>query len=199
MTLTLTAVGQGVYAFPKGAFGNFSAAKKAAEEKATNSKGFSNVSSAKKELKQPLSLSGKVVETMDAGGYSYVCLEKNGAKSWVAVPQMKVKVGQEMAFIPGEEMNDFTSKTLKRTFDRIVFSNGPIEQKKAAPKSASKGAATAVDIENIKIEKAAGPNAYTVAELYKNKKALNKKKVVVKGKVVKGFNRDHEKKLGTSA
>jgi len=28
------------------------------------------------------SLSGKVVETMDSGGYTYVRLEKSGAKSW---------------------------------------------------------------------------------------------------------------------
>ena len=37
-------------------------------------------------------LSGKVVETMNAGGYTYVCLEKGGKKSWVAVPEMKVVV-----------------------------------------------------------------------------------------------------------
>jgi hypothetical protein len=37
----------------------------------------------------------------------------------------------------------------------------------------------------IKVEKASGPDAYTVGELHKNKDLLDKKNVVVKGKVVK--------------
>ena len=72
-------------------------------------------------------LSGKVVETMDSGGYTYVCLEKKGKKTWVAVPQMKVKKGQNMSFQPGTEMVNFKSKTLNRTFDRIIFSGGAIK------------------------------------------------------------------------
>lgn len=70
------------------------------------------------------SLSGKVAETMNSGGYTYVSLEKNGKKTWVAVPQTTVKVGQELTCQPGMEMKNFTSKTLKRTFDSIIFSGG---------------------------------------------------------------------------
>ena len=69
-------------------------------------------------------LSGKVVETMDSGGYTYVSLEKDGKKTWVAMPQTKVKVGQEVTCQPGMEMRNFTSKTLKRTFESIIFSGG---------------------------------------------------------------------------
>lgn len=70
-------------------------------------------------------LSGKVVETADAAGYTYICLEKNGAKTWAAVPTMKVSVGQELTLAGGVTMNKFTSKALNRTFDKIVFSGGP--------------------------------------------------------------------------
>jgi hypothetical protein len=72
------------------------------------------------------SLSGKVVETMDSGGYTYVLLEKSGEKIWLAVPKMKVIVGQNMSFKPGIVMVNFESKTLKRKFDKIIFSEGPI-------------------------------------------------------------------------
>lgn len=75
----------------------------------------------------PAPISGKVVETMDSGGYTYVCLEKNGKKTWVAVPQMKVVKGKNMSFEPGNEMVNFKSKTLNRTFDKIIFSGGPIK------------------------------------------------------------------------
>jgi hypothetical protein len=40
---------------------------------------------------------------------------------------MKVTVGAKMSFKPGHVMADFSSKTLNRTFDRIVFSEGVAE------------------------------------------------------------------------
>jgi len=69
-------------------------------------------------------LSGKIVETMDAAGYTYVALDQNGKKTWVAMPQTKVKVGQKVTCQPGMTMTNFTSKTLNRTFDSIIFSGG---------------------------------------------------------------------------
>ena len=72
------------------------------------------------------SLSGKVVETMNSGGYTYVSIENGGKKTWVAVPNTKVKVGQNVTCRPGIVMQNFTSKTLNRTFDSIIFSGGII-------------------------------------------------------------------------
>ena len=139
--------------------------------------------------------SGKVVETMDAGGYTYICVEKNGKKTWVAVPQMKVVVGSKMTFQPGSEMQNFASKSLGRTFDSIIFSGGPAVSGTApaghpavsAPPQGATGskAQTAAKDKAVKVEKAAGPNAHTVAEVYAKRSALDKKTVAVKGKVVK--------------
>ncbi len=72
-------------------------------------------------------MSGKVIETMNSGGYTYVHIENKGKKTWVAVPQMKVSKGQQVSFQPGSEMINFESKTLHRKFDRIFFSAGPIK------------------------------------------------------------------------
>jgi len=69
-------------------------------------------------------LSGKVVETMNSGNYTYVCLENNGKKTWFAMPETTVKVGQQVTCRPGGEMKNFTSKTLKRTFESIIFTDG---------------------------------------------------------------------------
>jgi hypothetical protein len=139
--------------------------------------------------------SGKVVETMNGGGYTYVCLEKNGKKTWVAMPQTNVVVGSNMTFQPGHEMQNFPSKSLGRTFESIIFSGGPAASGAvpaghpsvgASPQGAtgSKAQVAAQD-KAIKIEKAVGPNAYTVAEVYAKRSELDKKTVVVKGKVVK--------------
>jgi hypothetical protein len=69
-------------------------------------------------------LSGKVVETMNSGGYTYVSIENSGNKTWVAIPQTAVKVGQNVTCQPGMVMQNFTSKTLNRTFASIIFSAG---------------------------------------------------------------------------
>jgi hypothetical protein len=137
-------------------------------------------------------ISGRVVQTINGGGYTYVLVkQKGGEKTWLAIPQTQVVVGEQMTFGGGMEMVNFQSKSLNRTFDKIIFSQGPIEQKgakggkKAEKKSpGSKGAVVAAD-EKIKVEKASGPNAYRVADIYKLKAKLDKKKVVVRGKVVK--------------
>jgi len=47
-----------------------------------------------------------------------------------------------------------------------------------------KASVAALD-KNIKVEKAAGDNSYTISEAYAKSAALNKKQVAVKGKVVK--------------
>ena len=129
-------------------------------------------------------LSGKVVETMDSGGYTYVNLQKNGKTTWVAVPQMKVNVGKEMSFAPGMVMTDFTSKSLNRTFDAIVFSSGIAGQESQIPVQKPTEAKQA-ETKKIKVEKASGPNAYTVAELHEKSASLDKKNITVKGQVVK--------------
>ncbi len=133
-------------------------------------------------------LAGKVVETMDSGGYTYIRIETaSGKKLWVAVRQMKVKKGEYMAFIPGGVMVNFKSKTLNRTFDEIIFSPGPLQKQQSthgAETAGSKGQVV-TSTEKIRIDKASGKNAYTVAEVYKKSGSLNKKKVIVRAKVVK--------------
>ena len=76
-----------------------------------------------------MNLSGKVVETMDSGGYTYINLENNGKQTWAAVPNMKVAVGEEMELQSGAVMTNFASKSLNKTFDSIVFSGGPVQSK----------------------------------------------------------------------
>ncbi len=137
----------------------------------------------------PVSISGTVLETMKNGGYSYVYLQqKSGDKVWVAVMEMPIKTGSTMEFKPGMVMNNFESKGLKRTFEAVVFSDGPVsapDQK--VQQGAATGSTTAKD-EKISVAKATGPNAITVAEAFTNGKKLDKKKVVVSGKVVKVSN-----------
>ena len=135
-------------------------------------------------------LTGKVAETMDSAGYTYINLEQDGKSTWVAIPIAKVTVGQDVSVMPGFVMNDFNSKTRGRTFDLIVFSGGLKEEgSKSAgmhgSASSAPVAASAKKSEKIKVEKADGANAYTVAELHAKRVELDKKSIVLKGQVVK--------------
>lgn len=67
---------------------------------------------------------GKVLETMNSGGYTYALVEENGQKLWVAVMETKVEKGAVVEFPDSPPMVNFQSKTLNRTFDKIIFAPG---------------------------------------------------------------------------
>ena len=76
------------------------------------------------EIKPGAGHKGKVLETMDSGGYTYVQIDENGEKLWVAAMQTPVKVGDTVEFPDAPPMINFQSKTLKRTFEKIIFAPG---------------------------------------------------------------------------
>lgn len=77
---------------------------------------------------QAFTIKGKVVETLNGGGYTYVCLETDGEKRWAAMPPTEVKVGETVELAPGMVMNNFKSNALNRTFDSIIFSGGLVKK-----------------------------------------------------------------------
>lgn len=79
-------------------------------------------------------LRGKVVETMNSGGYTYVSIEtSSGEKFWAASRKTVIQVGELIDFKKDMEMENFTSKTLGRTFKSIYF----VSSFKAAPPTQS--------------------------------------------------------------
>ena len=137
--------------------------------------------------------SGKVLEVLNGGGYTYARLDTGKEKVWIAGPMSQIKVGDKVLFAPEMPMTNFQSKALGRIFDLIYFV-GAIEREGAKPAkgamppghpspSPSAGGAVAVKIDYSKITKPAGGK--TVAEIIQGKKQLAGKKITVRGKVVK--------------
>jgi hypothetical protein len=132
----------------------------------------------------PSDIKGEVLETQNVDSYTYLRLKTSGGEVWAAVPTTSVKKGAQVTIGNAATMRNFESKTLKKSFDTIVF--GQIvdpNAKAAAPhgKSAAAPAATPV----AKVAKASGPDARTVAEVVAGKAALNTKTVLVRAQVVK--------------
>ena len=73
-------------------------------------------------------IAGKVVETVDAGGYTYAAVEKDDQRIWVATSPSKVAVGDQVVFQAGEVKRNYQSKKLNRTFPLLVFSRGLINK-----------------------------------------------------------------------
>lgn len=144
------------------------------------------------------SLKGKVVETLNSGGYTYVLVDAGTTKAWAAAPQFAVKVGDSVAIAEAMPMKGYHSKTLNRTFDVVYFSgNVTVNGKRTADLAASGGELPAghppfgktggsgtpagPDLSGIK--RATG--GQTVAEIYAGKAKLAGKPIAVRGRVVK--------------
>lgn len=145
--------------------------------------------------------SGKVIETMNSGGYTYVLVDTGSEKVWAAAPEFQVKVGDPVAIPEGMPMTNYHSKTLNRDFEMVYFVNGiMVGGQMAAPgttPTAAPGEAkmpeghppltvqsaqkNGVDVSGIK--KVEG--GQTVADVFAGKANLAGKDVKVRGKVVK--------------
>jgi hypothetical protein len=64
---------------------------------------------------------GKVLQVMEAGSYTYLEVEEKGQKLWIAALKTKLNKGDIVEFPDSKPMEKFESKTLKRTFDKIIF------------------------------------------------------------------------------
>jgi hypothetical protein len=149
--------------------------------------------------------SGKVAETMDAGGYTYVLVDTGTNKIWAAAAQFPVKTGDAVAVPDAMPMTGFHSRTLNRDFDVIYFAgsitvngNGADAAKLPPGHPAIGGGASGelppnhppvagatmppkMDFTGLK----PAEGGKTVAEIYAASAELAGKPVIVRGKVVK--------------
>jgi hypothetical protein len=132
---------------------------------------------------------GRVLEVIDVESYTYLHLKTRDGDTWAAVTKSPVKKGATVSIDNVTVMKNFESKTLKKTFPLILFGN--LASSTGGSKDAYfMGSAFPVfsrqpDAADVKVPKASGANARTVAEIMSNSAELNGKTVVVSGKVVK--------------
>lgn len=130
-------------------------------------------------------VTGEVLEVRDVDSYTYLRLKTSQGETWAAVNKSVVKKGAKVTIENAMVMDNFESTTLKKTFKTIVFGNlastGPTKDTASAHAGLNKPA----DMGPIKVAKATGANAHTVAEVVNKAVALKDKPVQVSGKVVK--------------
>jgi hypothetical protein len=152
-------------------------------------------------------MEGEVLEVIEVAKYSYLRLGSKGSEgTWVAVPSAKVAVGTHVKVRDAVKMTDFKSTTLHRTFPAIYFGTlegGPQPHgtspddphaSAADPHAGfAPGAADAdphahaseSDVTVKPIDRAAGPDGKTVAEVIAGRAKLAGKTVRIHATVVK--------------
>lgn len=135
-------------------------------------------------------MAGKVTETMNAGGYTYVLVDSGSKKSWAAAPEFKVAVGDSVTLPPNAmPMENYESKSLKRTFDVVYFVdsvmvNG-VGMAPAQPNVAPVEGHPQVAVQPAQKISGVAKADKTVAEVFAQKESLAGKAVKVRGKVIK--------------
>ena len=142
-------------------------------------------------------ISGTVIETMDAGGYTYAQVDTGSGKLWLAGPRTALKKGDKVEAINPSPMPGFRSKTLKRRFEMLYFvgsfgpdavraspsPHGDMGKSAGAPPSphGALGKPAGAPVAGI----ARAENGLTIAEIRGQKQKLAGKTVRLRGKVVK--------------
>jgi hypothetical protein len=151
------------------------------------------------------SIQGKVIESLDAPPYTYLKLQTAQGETWAAVPKVEVEKGADVTVTGAMPMTNFESKTLNRKFDTVYFgtigggaaapaamgaaptdpSGMPNPAAMAAQHAAASTAPVPAEVGDVKVAKASGADARTVAEIYAQRASLKEKSVTIRGKVVK--------------
>ena len=123
-------------------------------------------------------VSGKVLETMNAGGYTYMKVATASGNVWAAVRETKIQKGANVTIAPQMVAQNFESKTLNKKFDQLVMGSlvggDQPQQHMSVP---------VADVGSTKVDKVAG--GATIAQVWSGKDSLKDKPVVIRGKVVK--------------
>jgi hypothetical protein len=141
-------------------------------------------------------VSGTVLETMDAAGYTYVRVDTGDAEIWAASNRFEVAAGDRVTLPLETPMEGFHSASLDRDFDRIYFASF-IVQEGEVPAAPPQGGAGELppghpSLDAFKVEPGAAAAAInapsggvTIADVWRDKADLSGTTVTVRGRVVK--------------
>jgi hypothetical protein len=143
--------------------------------------------------------SGTVLESFDAAGYTYLKLDVGGEETWLATRPLKVSAGDTVQYAGGNLMTDFHSKSLDRTFDKILFVDDVALPGQPAPVAAPQSPGkNSMGMDPHAMTAAAGPVAApapgeiprlddgkTIGEIFAQRSELETQQVAVRARVMK--------------
>ncbi|HFQ13409.1 MAG TPA: DNA-binding protein [Gammaproteobacteria bacterium] len=130
---------------------------------------------------------GKVVQTIEAPGYTYVQVDTGSEKFWAAGPATDFHPGDMIAFDTSMPMQNFHSKSLDRDFNLLYFVDTFLTETGEAPTRLPEphGSLAETGQSDPVTGITAAEGGQTIAAILAGKDSLSGKPVRVRGKVVK--------------
>lgn len=129
----------------------------------------------------------KVAEVIQTSNYTYLDVEENGKRYWMAIAKNDVAPGQMLYYNSGLPMSNFESKELNRIFEQILFvqvvSDNPNPESTLAPMERAMVNKSAGEKKQVEIAPVTG--GLTLEQVYDQREQLAGKEIVVKGIVTK--------------
>ncbi len=128
----------------------------------------------------------KVKAVEQVSSYTYLMVKGKGPAYWVVITSSDIAVGESITYQGGNVMENFYSKDLDRTFEKVLFLDG-LEGSQASATDAMLGTSQGSDVKTDRLETSIEAEAGTVsiAELYADPAAYEGKTIQVKGEVAK--------------
>jgi hypothetical protein len=155
-------------------------------------------------------IAGTVLESVNAAGYTYLRLKTASGEAWAAVSGDQVAVGSAVTVAVSMRADNFQSKSLNRTFERLYMgalvpaaaaaaqpaghatllsshraAGSPAAAGAMPPGHPALGADRALAGPEQPLPRAEGERGRTVAEVWKQRAELKGAQVAVRGRVVK--------------
>ena len=129
------------------------------------------------------SVTVKEVEQVEA--YTYLLVKGKGPEYWVAVPSMNARVGEKYKYQGGMIMEDFYSKDLERTFEKVIFLEALFSEEAATghAQELTPGSKVVIEKSDVSIDRVDG--VVSISDIYADPSAYEGKAIQVRGEVVK--------------
>ena len=127
---------------------------------------------------------------MDASSYTYLRLKTRDGEAWAAVAGAQVGKGTQVTIENAILFKNFKSNAMDRTFP-LIYLGSLAGSAAGSPRPGSRpagphsSAAATPDAPDVRVPKATGVNALTVADIMTKSAGLKDKQVLVRGKIVK--------------
>ena len=128
----------------------------------------------------------KVKAVEQVSSYTYLMVKGKGPAYWVVVTSTDIAVGESITYQGGNVMENFYSKELDRTFEKVLFLDG-LEGDSSSAMGTMEGTTQGSDIKTDRLETSIEAEAgnVSIAELYADPSAYEGKTIRVKGEVAK--------------
>lgn len=128
----------------------------------------------------------KVLEVEQVANYTYLLVKAKGPEYWIAVPTMVVQPGETYQYQGGMLMEDFESKELGRTFDKVVFLEALFSESAGAHPKAQEvtpGSQVSAEKSDVKVEAVEG--TVSIGDLFSSPASYEGKAIRIRGEVTK--------------